>query len=321
MTEETIDAKAQSTDTARAERLMRSATVAALAVAVALFLAKGAAWLATGSVALFGSLIDSGLDILATGFNFVAVRHALQPADHEHRFGHGKAEALAGLIQGAFIGGSAVFLFAQSVARVLSPEPVEATALGIGVTLVSIVATFALVSYQSYVIRHTKSLAISADELHYRSDLLLNAAVIVALVLAGPLFGWGLADPMIGGAIAIYIAWSAFEIVRRAYDQLMDREFTDGERADIVRIATAHPKVIALHDLRTRRSGRDAFIQLHLELDPSMRLVEAHEIADDVEVAIQGAFPEAEVIIHQDPAGIAEDHSDIALSEQMAQPA
>ena len=308
--------RTEKNEKARAERLMRTATIAALGVAVLLFVLKAIAWIATGSVALFGSLVDSGLDILATGFNFLAVRHALQPPDKEHRFGHGKAEALAGLIQGAFIGGSSAFLLAQSLGRVISPEPVAATGLGIGVTVFSIAATLLLVLYQSYVIRQTRSLAISADELHYRSDLLLNAAVIVALVLSGPALGWFLADAVIGAGIALYIGWSAYMIGRQAYDQLMDREFDDDERARILALAQEHPRVITLHDLRTRRSGRDAFVQLHLELEPSMSLIEAHEIADDVEKKIQAAFPEAEVIIHQDPAGLDEDHPPLALEER-----
>lgn len=301
--------------TERAHALMKAATWAALLVAVFLFSLKAVAWLASGSVALFGSLIDSGLDILATGLNFVAVRRALQPPDREHRFGHGKVEALAGLAQGAFIGGSSIFLVFQSIDRALHPHTVGAIELGVSVAVLSIIATLGLVIFQSYVIRRTRSLAISADELHYRSDLLLNASVIVALLLSGPGIGLTWVDPLIGLVIGLYIGWSAWRIARRSFDQLVDREFDIAERQRIAEIVLAHPDAVTLHDLRTRRAGRDAFIQFHLELNPRMKLGDAHRISDEVEALVLKEFPEAEVIIHQDPAGIDEGHSELAQED------
>lgn len=282
---------------------MRRATAAALGVAILLFATKLAAWFATHSVALLGSTIDSGLDILATGFNFLAVRHALQPADHEHRFGHGKAEAISGLGQGAFIAASSGFLLFESVRRLLDPAPIHLPLAGIAVTVVAIGATLVLVGFQRYVYRRTSSIAIAADELHYRSDIILNGSVLVALALSS---GWGgvlYADPIIGAAIAVYVGWSAIRILHRSYDHLMDREFDDEDRARIAAIVKAHPEVVSMHDLRTRRSGRHAFIQLHLELPPTMRLAEAHRISEEVESAIKTAFPNSEVLIHEDPAG------------------
>jgi ferrous-iron efflux pump FieF len=285
-----------------AGRLMRRATLAALSVAVVLFVAKAIVWFATDSVALLGSALDSGLDIVATGLNFIAVRQALQPPDKEHRFGHGKAEALSGLVQGAFISGSALFLIIQALGRVFHPKEVDFAIAGAVVTIICLVVTLALVMFQRMVKRRTGSLAISADELHYRGDLILNAGVLVALVLSGPL-KIGFADPVIGASIALFIAYSSLTIVRRSYDQLMDREFDDTERKRIAEVVHTHPEVIAMHDLRTRRSGRDAFIQFHLELAPNLKLVEAHRISDEVEASVRNAFPQAEVLIHEDPAG------------------
>jgi ferrous-iron efflux pump FieF len=288
---------------AEAERLKRLATYAAVAVAAILIAIKIWAWVATHSVAMLASLVDSTLDLVASGLNLVAVRHALTPADEEHRFGHGKAEALAGLGQAAFIGGSAAFLLFQSLERLIDPEPVHETTLGFGVIGVSIVLTVALVLFQRYVIARTRSLAISADHLHYATDIATNLGVVIAFVIAG-LWGWQIADPLIGLAIALVIAWGALSILRGAYDELMDREFDEADRARIKEIVNRHAGVESLHDLRTRRAGHRAFIQLHLELPPQMTLLEAHRIADEVEDAIKAGFPDAEVITHQDPAGL-----------------
>ncbi|HXZ68500.1 MAG TPA: cation diffusion facilitator family transporter [Alphaproteobacteria bacterium] len=288
---------------APAARLMRNATLFAMIVAIALFIAKVGVYLLTGSIALMGSAIDSGLDILATTFNFIAVRQALQPPDKEHRFGHGKAEAIAGLGQSAFICGSAALLMIEAIGRMLHRHDLDFALAGIAVTVISILITGALVLYQRYVTSRTKSLAISADEVHYRSDIILNLGVLLALVLSGPMLRWRFADPIIGALIAIYIAVSAMKILRQSFNHLMDREFDDEERARIAKIVRGHPEVIALHDLRTRRSGRDAFIQFHLELAPGLNLVEAHRISDEVEGDVRKAFPEAEVLIHEDPAG------------------
>jgi len=290
-----------------AVRLMRRAAYAAVAVAAVLIVAKLGAWVLTGSVAMLSTLVDSLLDALASGVNLFAVHHATQPADREHRFGHGKAEAIAGLGQAAFVTGSAVFLLIEAGRRLFAPVPIGNEAVGVGVMLFSIVMTVGLVAYQRKVIRHTGSVAISADSLHYLGDVLVNVGVIVSLLLAAGL-GLDLADPIIGIVIALYILWNAWVIAREALDILMDREFDDADRQRIVDIARSHPEVHALHDLRSRRSGTQAFIQLHLELDGTLSLYRAHAIADQVEAEILEAFPNAEVIIHQDPAGIPEDH-------------
>lgn len=293
----------------RQSRLMRRATYASVTVAISLIITKLGAWAITDSVAMLSSLIDSLLDALASILNLVAVRHALQPADREHRFGHGKAESLAGLAQAAFITGSAVFLIIEAVQRLARPVAVENSEVGIAVSVYGIIVTIALVLYQGYVLKRTSSLAIAADSLHYKSDLALNASVILALVLAGG-FGITFADPLFAIGIAAFVLYSAAKIFRRSYDELMDREFPDDVRQRIKDIATTHKEVISVHDLRTRSSGRDAFIQLHLDLPTDISLVEAHHIADEVEAKLREAFPEAEVIIHQDPEGIDEEHAE-----------
>ncbi|MBO6827159.1 MAG: cation diffusion facilitator family transporter [Sneathiella sp.] len=283
------------------EKLMRRATYGAVTVAAILIGIKIWAYLATNSVAILSTLVDSFLDLGASVVNLLAVRTALTPADEEHRFGHGKAEALAGLGQSAFIIGSAIFLFLQALEKIANPTPIGASSIGIGVMIASIILTLCLVAYQRYVIAKTKSVAISADSLHYMGDLLVNASVIVAIILSVQM-GWHMADGIFAMGIALYISYNAYEIVRASFVDLMDEELPDEERDKIKDIVLAEEGVLGLHDLRTRRSGQDIFIQLHLDLPPDLKLKEAHAISDRVDDKIMAAFPNAEVIIHQDPA-------------------
>lgn len=281
-------------------RLMRMATYASVMTAVTLIVAKLIAWFISDSVSILATLVDSSLDVLASMVNLVAVNHALQPADREHRFGHGKAEPLAGLGQSMFIAGSAGILLLQAISRLIRPQELTAgVGLGIGVMIFSIVATLVLLSFQRYVIRHTGSTAIKADALHYKTDLLVNGSVIVALVLA--VYGLSVFDPIFAIAIALFILYSAWSIVREAIDLLMDHELPDEERQKIRATVLNHPNARGLHDLRTRRSGTTVFVQLHLELDETLSLKEAHAIADELENAVKDLFDEAEVIIHEDP--------------------
>lgn len=292
-------------DSDTAGRLKRRAALAAVAVASLLIIAKAAAWLATGSVALLSTLIDSLLDLAASAVNLVAVRHAIQPADHEHRFGHGKAEPLAGLAQAAFVSGSGVFLLFEVGARLIDPQPVENTDVGYAVMGLSIALTLTLVLFQRFVVKRTGSVAISADSLHYSADLFSNLAVIVALFLSTKL-GWERADPVIAIGIAGYLLFGAWSILTRSLNLLMDRELPDADREHIKEIARAHPGVIDVHDLRTRSSGTNVFIQFHLEMNAEMPLIDAHTIADQVMRSLETAFPGAEVLIHEDPHGIPE---------------
>jgi ferrous-iron efflux pump FieF len=281
-------------------RLMRLATYASVATAVSLILAKLLAWFITDSVSILATLVDSSLDVLASVVNLIAVHHALQPADREHRFGHGKAEPLAGLGQSMFIAGSAGILLLQGINRLLNPQPLEAgLELGVGVMVFSIIASLALYSFQRYVVRQTGSTAIQADALHYKTDVLVNGSVIVALLLT--FYGWPQFDPIFAIAIALYILYSAWHIVRESINLLMDHELPDEDRQKISALVINHPDAIGLHDLRTRRSGTTVFVQLHLELDERLTLKQAHDIADELEHKIAALFDEAEVIIHEDP--------------------
>jgi len=291
-------------------RLMRWATIASVTVACVLIVAKIGASMMTGSVSLLSSLVDSLLDAFASIVNLLAVHHALQPADREHRFGHGKAEPLAGLAQAAFIAGSGVFIAIEAVHRLGSGEPIENSNIAVAVMVVSLVLTLVLVAFQNFVVRRTGSTAISADAIHYRMDILLNLSVIVALVAAGQ-FGLWWFDAVTALAISAYIGWSSWKVGVRSYNLLMDHEFPDDVREQIKKIVWSHPETRGLHDLRTRSSGIQPFIQLHLVLDPHLSLVRAHDISDEVELLIMNEFPGAEIIIHQDPLGHEEPHSPV----------
>ena len=299
-----------------ASRLMRRATTASVAVAALMIAIKLVAWILTDSVSLLSSLLDSVLDAAASVLNLMAVRQAFVPADREHRFGHGKAEPLAGLGQAAFIGGSAVFLFIEAVHHLAQPALPAHSAVGIAVMAAAIAVTLGLVAYQRYVIRHTGSLVVSADELHYRSDVVLNGSVILSLAVSSAT-GWPYADPLFGIAIGLWIIYGAWQVAQKALVQLMDQELPDAERTRIRSIAQAHPEVTAVHDLRTRAAGPTAFIQVHLEMDGSMTLAEAHRVSDEVEAALLKAFPHTEVIIHQDPSGIEEPRQSFPAASQV----
>jgi cation diffusion facilitator family transporter len=280
-------------------RLMRQATVAALVVALSLSLAKAIAWWLSGSVSLLAGLTDSLLDGAASLLNLIAVHYALRPADEDHRYGHGKAEALAGLGQALFIGASAVLVGSHGVERLLHPQPLGAPELGIAVMLLSLALTGALLLLQRHVVRLTGSTAIRADSLHYRSDLLLNGSILLALLLAS--FGWPQLDAVFGIGIAFYILWSAVSIVREAVAVLMDQELSPEVSAQMLELVCAVPGVLGAHDLRTRLSGTRWFVQLHIELPGELSLFQAHALCDQVETTIRAEFPRAEVLVHADP--------------------
>jgi ferrous-iron efflux pump FieF len=286
-------------------RLMRLASFASVGAALLLIALKFGAFLQTGSVSLLSTLFDSALDAAASIVSLIAVRQALVPPDPEHRFGHGKAEPLAGLVQVTFILGTSALLLREVVDHFVTPQPIEAPEVGVAVMLVSLAITGLLVLFQRHVVRRTGSIAIKSDQAHYATDFVVNFSVIAALVLSARL-GWWWIDPAIALAIAIFIAGAALRIGKDALDMLMDREMDEADRTRIKEIVRGHPKVLNLHDLRTRAAGRDKFIQFHLELDGSLSLSNAHRISDAVEADVRAAFPGAEVIIHEDPAGVVE---------------
>ena len=282
---------------------MRRAAKASLSVSLLLVSIKAYAYFASDSVAMLASLADSALDLFTAALNLFAIHEALAPADAEHRFGHGKAEPLAGLAQGAFICASAVFLVIQAVQRLLAPQPIEHSLAAMIVMCISIFAAICLILYQRRVVARTGSIAITADANHYFGDMVSNIGVVVAIMLVSWL-GWLWADPVIALLVALVLVVSAWSVFHQSLDQLMDRELPDEEREKIKSIVQSHGDVSALHELRTRKAGRNTFIQVHIELDPAMPLAKAHQISDAVEKAVCDAFPHAEVIIHQDPAGM-----------------
>ena len=284
------------------ERLLKLATSAAVLTATLLIVTKLSAYLLTHSVSVLASLVDSLMDVAASFINLLAVRYALMPPDEEHRFGHGKAESIAGLAQATFIAGSGLFLIVEAIDRLLNPRPLEQLGIGLGVMLFSIVATLLLVAFQQYVVKRTNSAAIKADSLHYQTDVLSNSAIIGALVLSE--LGWVGTDPMFALAIAAYVLLCAWRIGRQAFQDLLDRELPEDTRAQITALAVEHPEVHGIHDLRTRMSGHMQFVQFHLELDDDLRLTEAHRISDEVEEEILKLMPAADIVIHQDPVGI-----------------
>lgn len=280
-----------------------SAVRAALAsVATAAFLLglKAVAAIATGSVAMLGSLADTVLDLIASLVTLAGVRYAARPADGDHRFGHGKAEALAALFQVALIAVSAVAIGWRAVNRFAAGEVSVKAEYGIGVSLIAMAATFGLIAYQRRVIDETGSVAIRADHVHYQSDLLLNGGVIAALVLEQNVGLHG-ADPLFGVVIAAWLLWGAWRASWTAIDQLMDREWPEARRQDFLRVAAQHPELRGIHDLRTRSAGARDFVQFHVWVDGAMSVAEAHRVMDEVEAKLAAAFPGTEVLIHPDP--------------------
>jgi len=276
----------------------------ATAIATMLLIVKVIAWWITGSVSLLASLIDSLLDIAASGVNLLAVRYALQPADKEHTFGHGKAESLAALAQAMFISGSACFLILNGIDRFFRPHELNSPELGIYVSAFAIVVTGALVAFQKHVVRKTGSQAIAADSLHYQSDLYMNVAIMVALGLSW--YGVGQADAVFAVGIGVFILYSAYKMVMEAIQSLLDRRLPEEELEQIKQACLSTEGVLGVHQLRTRMAGPVRFIQLHLELEDNIPLIEAHRISDSVEMKLMAAFPHSDILIHQDPYSVVE---------------
>ena len=282
--------------------LVRRAAMFAIAVACFLILLKAFVWWKTGSITMLAAMTDSVLDLFASLVSMFVLKFALQPADENHTFGHGKAESLAAIVQSAFISGSAIFILLQGLHKLTNPQLIEDSQLGILVSIVSIIVTAALVIYQKKVVKLTQSPAIEADSLHYQTDLLMNVAILIAMVLN--LFGLIYADAIFAILIALYIAFNALKMLWEAVNILLDIALPPEEIDQIVMIATKHPNIIGVHDILTRRSGAVRFIQMHLELSDHLTLLEAHDIADSLEQKILATFPMSEVIIHQEPTSV-----------------
>lgn len=283
--------------------LTRSAAYASIATALFLVGLKLWATWRTDSTAMLGSLADTALDLVASIATLVGVWIAAQPADKNHRFGHGKAEALAAIFQVMLITLSAGGIALRAITRLIDGGETAAAEEGIAVSLIAILATFALLAWQRHVIRKTSSLAIKTDHLHYQSDLLLNLAVIAALVL-DQFMGFSAADPLFGLGIAAWLAWGAWRAGGEAIDHLMDHEWPEERREEFLAVLARHPDIRGVHDLRTRTSGADDFVQFHMAVDPHLNIVEVHDLMDEVEARISRDFPGVEVLIHPDPKGL-----------------
>jgi len=281
--------------------LARRAALASVCSAILLGVLKAwAAW-TTGSVAVLASLADSVLDLFASLVTLGGVHWASQPADENHRFGHGKAEALAALFQVVVIAVSALAILVRAIERLRGGDISASPESGIAVSMIAIVVTLALTRYQAHVIRQTGSVAIGADRIHYTSDLMLNAAVIAALALDA----WGLrgADPLFGIAIAFWLLFGAWRASEAAIDQLMDKEWPEEKRRAFVEVAARNPALRSLHDLRTRSSGNNDFVQFHIAMNPAMTIQQAHDVVEALEKELGEAFPGTEILIHVDPDG------------------
>lgn len=283
------------------QRLMRLATVASMSTALILIVVKFAAWRLTDSVSMLSSLVDTSLDLVSSMVTFFAVRQALVPADDNHRFGHGKAEGLAGLIQAGFIAASGCALLVAIVERLGNPKQVREEEIGLLVSVLAIGLTLCLVTFQKYVVRRSGSLAISADMAHYSTDLVATFVTGMGVFLSG-LMDQPLIDSGVAGLVALYLMHGGWKVGRESLNVLMDHELPAEDSRKIEAIARAHPGVKDVHDLKTRSSGLTRFIQLHIEVEPDLSVVLGHAIGLDVQTEIARAYPGAEIILHVDPA-------------------
>lgn len=286
--------------------LNRRAALASIAVATLLVGLKVWAVISTGSAAMLGSLADTALDLVASLATLLGVWVASQPDDHNHRFGHGKAEALSAMFQVVLISISAIGLAFRAIGQFLGGAEVAEAESGVIVSAIALAATFALLAYQRHVIRRTNSLAISTDNVHYKSDLFLNIAVIAALLL-DTYAGIRGADAVFAFGIALWLAWGAWGASQAAIEQLMDQEWPVEKRERFLEVVAQHPELRGLHDLRTRTSGNRDFVQFHVWVDGRMTVTEAHRVMDEIEDKLMAEFPGVEILIHPDPEGLVDE--------------
>ncbi|MBB34780.1 MAG: cation-efflux pump [Hirschia sp.] len=302
-----------------AARITQRTVMLSVATASLLILIKAWAWMASGSVSILASLADSGLDLAASLFTLGAVSYAAAPPDQKHRFGHGKAEGFAALMQAVLVGASATFIAIEAIDRFRNPRPVMEGGLGIAVMIISILLTLGLIYFQTRALRQTGSVATAGDRAHYAADLAANMAVIVG-VIASSYLGLPIADPVIGLAIALWLAWGAFGVAREAADQLMDKELSEADRERIKRLARGDERMIDVHQLRTRASGPIIHIQFHLDMPRELSLVEAHQLMVACENRILEEFPGADILIHPDPRGSQPHGGDFFAENYKAEP-
>ena len=303
-------------DSARARSLNALSTRVTLFVAVLLVAVKLAAWLVTGSMSLLASAVDGVVDTGASVVTLLGVHYAQQPPDREHRFGHGKGEAVAAFTQGSFVAGAAFLLIFQSIGRLAFPAPLEALGIGVWVIAASLLVVCALIAMQGWVVGQTGSTAIAADRAHYMTDAAVNIAVLVALLVT-KVTGWVRADPAFALAISAYMLWNAYRIAGNAMEQLLDRELPSEDRRRIKEAVRACAGVRDIHDLRTRFSGDRTFVEYHLEVDPGLTVDAGHAIGDATESAVQKLLPgTVEATAHIEPHGIEDERLDDAVAQK-----
>ena len=286
-------------DIAQREIWARRATTASIVIAATLIAIKAAGWFMTDSVSLLSSMIDSMLDVGTSVINFMAVRSAWRPADHDHRFGHGKAEPLAGLFQSAFMIGAAILVLAEAGSRLPEPQPIRFAVEGVWIMSISLVMTVGLVLLQRKAVRMSGSVAVDADSMHYTSDILSNLAVIVALVAGFSGLNW--ADPAIGGMVALFLLYSAVKVGRNSVSVLMDQELPESDSQRIIELTMKNASVIGIHRLRTRSSGVHRFAEIELIMDGGMLMRESHTICHQVMDSIRAEYPDLDITIHPEP--------------------
>lgn len=301
-------------DKKTADKLKHRAATASILLAFLLSALKLFATIASGSLAVFSSMIDSISDVLGSAITFVAVKYSTKPASIRHRYGYGKAEAVSALIQAFFVAGSGLFVLYDAIVRFFNPRVLDETPLAIGIMVFSLLATLVLIAYQKHVARLTQSQAINADSAHYVVDILTNTSIIISLTVV-KFFEIYWFDTLTALVIAVYLLYNAYQLVIEAFDVLLDRELSNDIRQNIGRIITAHDFVKGFHDVRTHSLGNDYLFEIHLELDGRLSLYEAHQLSDKVEAAILKEYPNAQIIIHQDPSGVAEDRLDAKLKK------
>ena len=288
------------------EPLIKAASIASLFVSSTLIIIKYYGWAETDSISLLGSLADSLMDFLASIFVFIAISFSLLPADEKHRFGYGKSEGLVVFIQSLLIGVSGLYVFSEAIQRFIHPIKINQPSVAIWIIVVSIVLSIALILFQKYVVKISKSKAIESDQYHYLTDLYINISVLISILISG-WTAYLFVDSLIGLIIALFVIYSAINLLKKSFKILLDQELPSSDREQIKSIALTHPEVLGFHDLRTRDAGRNYVIQFHLELDPQMSLLNSHEIIEEVMEKVLDAFPDAEIIVHSDPLGVEEE--------------
>ena len=287
------------------EPLIKAASIASLLVSSALIIIKYFGWTETDSISILGSLADSLIDFLASIFVFIAISFSSLPADKEYRFGYGKSEGLVVFIQSLLIGISGLYVLNEAIQRFFHPSEINQPSVAVWIIFISIVLSMALILFQKYVVKISQSKAIESDQYHYLTDLYINISVLISVLVSG-WTSYLFIDSLIGLFIAVFVIYSAINLLKKSFKILLDHELPNSERAQIKAIALTHPEVMGFHDLRTRDAGRNYVIQFHLELDPQMTLLHSHEVIEQVMEQVLDAFPDAEIIVHSDPLGIEE---------------